>query len=132
MQNHPKINALKRLKCGLFLLFFLGVQLVALSQEVDSQITVTGLVLDEKGIPLMGATVMEEGTSNGVVTDFDGNFQIEASPEAQISISFIGFKTKTIAATTGFVEVSLEPDAAALDEVVVIGYGQSKQRDLTG
>ncbi|MCG9970596.1 SusC/RagA family TonB-linked outer membrane protein [Christiangramia crocea] len=132
MQNHPKINALKRLKCGLFLLFFLGVQLVALSQEVDSQITVTGLVLDEKGIPLMGATVMEEGTSNGVVTDFDGNFQIEASPEAQISISFVGFKTKTIAATTGFVEVSLEPDAAALDEVVVIGYGQSKQRDLTG
>jgi len=132
MQNHQKISSLRRLGAGLFLVLFFGVQLLALAQDGNSQITVTGVVLDEKGIPLPGATILEVGTSNGVVTDFDGNFQIEASSNSQISISFIGFKTTTIAATEAPVEVSLEPDAAALDEVVVIGYGETTKRDLTG
>ncbi len=132
MLNRTKINAFKSIKSCLFLILLLGAQFSVNAQDETSQISVSGIVQDDQGIPLPGATVMEVGTNNGVVTDFDGNFQIEVSPESQISISFIGFKTKTIAATEEPVEVTLESDAAALDEVVVVGYGESKQRDLTG
>lgn len=131
MQKNSTINVLKRWKAGLFLLFFLGIQLSASAQ--DSGLLVKGKVLDETGLPLPGATIIEKGTSNGVVTDFDGHFEIRVSgATAQLNISFIGYKTKTIAASQEPLEVSLAPDTAALDEVVVIGYGESKQKDLTG
>lgn len=108
---------------------FLSFSLPGLAQEL----LVQGKVLDDSGIPLPGATVLEVGTDNGVVTDFDGNFQIEVSgPGSELAISFLGYETKTIEATDSFMEVKLLPDTAALEEVVVIGYGESRQKDLTG
>lgn len=132
MQNETTMNVIKQSALIAIICLFLGIPFSASAQQDASQITVTGLVLDDQGIPLPGATVLEKGTSNGVVTDFDGNFSIKVPSTAQIEISFIGYKTKTIEAGKDPVQVTLESDAAALDEVVVIGYGQSKQRDLTG
>jgi len=130
MQNHAKMGLYKRAKFIAFLLMFIGSQLSASAQE--AKINVKGVIIDEKGIPLLGTTILEKGTKNGVVTDFDGNFEITVSSDSQIEVSFIGYKTQTIAATEKPVRVSLMPDESTLDEVVVIGYGKSKQRDLTG
>lgn len=95
---------------------------------------VTGTVTDENGNPLPGASVIEKGTSNGVQTDFDGNFSIEVSNENSILvISYIGFTTQEVAVSgQASITVTLQEDTAKLDEVVVIGYGTQKKSDLTG
>lgn len=98
------------------------------------EITVSGTVTDSNGAPLPGASVVEKGTSNGTQTDFDGNFSIAVSNnEAVLEISYIGFKTQqvTVGSQTQ-IKITLEEDAAGLDEVVVIGYGTVKKSDLTG
>ena len=103
--------------------------LAASAQEM----LVKGKVLDDSGVPLPGATVLEEGTGNGVVTDFNGDFEIQVSgPSSKLAISYIGYITKTIDASSSVGEVRLSPDTATLEEVVLIGYGQSRQKDLTG
>ena len=94
---------------------------------------VTGTVTDENGIPLPGASIVEEGTSNGVVTDFDGNFQISvANPDATLVISYMGYKSQKLAASQDHMNITMEPDATALEEVVVVGYGTTVKRDVTG
>lgn len=95
---------------------------------------VNGTVTDALGEPLLGATVLEKGTSNGVSTDFDGRFTIDLKNEnAVLVVSYIGFITQEIAIAnrTSF-EVSLVADVSSLNEVVVIGYGQIARRDVTG
>ena len=96
--------------------------------------TVSGIVLDSEGLPLPGATIIEKGTNNGTQADFDGNFQLKTSKEdAILVVSFVGFSTKEVAiAGQSSIKVSLEIDAAALDEVVVVGYGTQKKTDVTG
>ena len=131
MQNNKLINALKKSGTGFLLLLFFSISLVTSAQE--SQLSVKGKVVDDTGLPLPGATIVEAGTTNGVVTDFDGNFQIEVSgPSAELNISYMGYQTQTVAASDQFLEIKLLPDTAALEEVVIIGYGESKQKDLTG
>ena len=96
-------------------------------------VTVTGTIVDSSGIPLGGAGVVELGTTKGTQTDFDGNYSIDVPSDAQLQISYIGFTTKTIAVngqTT--LNITLEEDAQSLDEVVVVGYGTSKKKDITG
>ncbi len=125
-------NYFKKRITGFFLFFLFGISFLATAQDNGKRI-IQGKVLEVSGIPLPGATLIEKGTSNGVLTDFDGIFEIEISGESSIlEISFLGYKTKTIAASEDFMTITLNTDAAALDEVVVIGYGQSRQRDLTG
>lgn len=94
---------------------------------------VTGRVLDAKGEPIIGATIMEKGTSNGTITDFDGNFILEVSDGAPIEISYIGYKSQYIDSVVGkdFL-ITLKEDAEILDEVVVVGYGTQKKVNLTG
>ena len=93
---------------------------------------VTGTVSDSQG-PVIGASVVEKGTSNGVVTDFDGNFTLNVKPGATIVISYIGYTTKEIVVgNQSNLKVTLEEDNAALDEVVVIGYGVQKKKLVTG
>ncbi|MBU2946200.1 SusC/RagA family TonB-linked outer membrane protein [Zobellia uliginosa] len=102
-------------------------------QGLYAQKTVTGTVLDEVNQPIPGANVVVQGTSNGVVTDFDGNFSIEASGENTLSISYIGYATQTV--TVGdktTITVTMEPDVQQLEDVVVIGYGTVKKSDVTG
>ncbi len=95
--------------------------------------TVKVSVKDSQGEAVIGASVIEQGTRNGGVTDFDGNFTINLSADKPIVISYIGMKTKTVNAK-GKTEVNvvLEEDATTLNDVVVIGYGTMRKKDLTG
>ncbi len=93
---------------------------------------VTGTVSDANG-PLPGASVVVKGTTNGTQTDFDGNYTITAGSDATLVFSYVGFKTKEVAVngqTT--INLTLEEDAQALEEVVVIGYGTTTVKDATG
>lgn len=99
-----------------------------------AQKAVTGTVKDASGEPMIGVSVMVDGTSVGAVTDFDGRFTIQNVPEkAVLKISYIGFKEQKISvAGKNSFNVTMQEDAAALDEVVVVGYGTMKKKDLTG
>ncbi len=110
---------------GLFLLL-LGMQ------SMQAQQTITGTVTDELG-PVAGANIVVQGTTNGTQTDFDGNFTIETSSTAVLVISYIGYATQNV--TVGnqtTINVQLAEDASQLEEVVVIGYGTAKKKDVTG
>jgi iron complex outermembrane receptor protein len=101
----------------------------------QQQTTVTGTVLDAQGQPLVGATVLERATNNVAITDGNGGFTITvSSPAAVLQFSFTGFKTTEIPASTVNLSspVQMEDDYRLLDELVVIGYGQTKRGDLTG
>ncbi|MBQ8990291.1 MAG: TonB-dependent receptor [Prevotella sp.] len=99
-----------------------------------AQSKVSGTVVDASGEPVIGASVIVKGTSTGTVTDFDGNFTIPSVPaNASLEISYIGYKTQTIpVAGKSTINVTLQEDAALLDEVVVVGYGVQKKSDVTG
>ncbi|KGK31187.1 TonB-dependent receptor [Cellulophaga sp. E6(2014)] len=101
------------------------------SKKVSQQ-TITGVVLDENNAPLPGASVQVKGTSNGVVTNFDGEFQIATSIGSILKISYIGYKTEEVTVTSTTVRTQLIPDAAELNEVVVVGYGSQTKADVTG
>ena len=95
--------------------------------------TVKGTVKDAKGEPVIGATVQEQGTKNVAVTDLDGNFSIKLSGNNQVSFSYIGMKTLVVDAKgKSVLNVTLEDEATALDDLVVIGYGSVRRKDLTG
>ncbi|WP_417444509.1 SusC/RagA family TonB-linked outer membrane protein [Joostella sp.] len=99
-----------------------------------SQETVLGTVKDSKGTPIPGVNVIEQGTSNGVVTDFDGNYEIKnVSSVSVLEYSYMGFKSQMIA-TNGEnkIDVVLNEDFEQLDEVVVVGYGTQKREKVTG
>ena len=93
---------------------------------------ITGTVVDAMG-PVIGASIMEKGTTNGTVTDFDGNFSLNVKPGATIVVSFIGFKTQEIAVgNQSTFNITMEDDNAVLEEVVVVGYGVQKKKLVTG
>lgn len=98
-----------------------------------AQKTVRVNVKDSNGEAVIGATVLEKGTRNGGVTDFDGNFTLKLSGENPVQISYIGMKTQTVkVGNKTSIEVVLEDDATTLNDVVVIGYGTVRKKDLTG
>ena len=94
--------------------------------------TVKGRVLDEFGEPMIGVTVKLKGTSTGAVTDIDGNFSVAAKPGEELEVSCLGYKTLTVRAGAQLMTIKMETDVTGLDDVVVIGYGTMKKRDLTG
>ena len=107
----------------------------ALSLSVSAQtITLNGNVKDTTGEPIIGASIVEKGnTTNGTITDLDGNFSLKVPANATVIISYIGMKTQEIAIKgKSKLDVTLSDDAKALDEVVVIGYGTAKRKDITG
>lgn len=112
----------------------LSTQLDASPQGVQQQGNVVkGKVVDANGEPVIGATIKEVGTDNGTVTDVDGNFTIKTQADATLEISFIGYQSQTLKAVTGKeLAITLKEDTEMLDEVVVIGYGAMKKKDLTG
>ncbi|TMI66285.1 MAG: TonB-dependent receptor [Bacteroidetes bacterium] len=93
---------------------------------------ITGKVTDDKGQPLEGATVLIKGTPNGTKTNASGDFSIEADANATLIISYVGFITIEVKAVAGAANVQLKPQANSVEAVVVVGYGTSKKRDLTG
>ena len=90
-----------------------------------------GNVVDATGEPVIGATVMEKGTSNGTVTDFDGNFKLKVAAGKTLTFSYIGYQTQDLPAADGM-KVTMQDDALALNEVVVTGYTTQRKADLTG
>ena len=93
---------------------------------------ITGTVVDAQG-PVIGASVMEKGTTNGTVTDFDGNFSFNVNPGATIVISYIGYETQEIkVGNQSNINITLSEDDAVLEEVVVVGYGTMKKKLVTG
>ncbi len=104
------------------------------SQNIEyEKETISGIITDENGAPLPGASILEEGTKNSTVTDYDGKFKfIVESSSSVIVISFVGYKTKKVAAGNGTLNVQLEPDATNLQEVVLVGYGTAARKDVTG
>jgi len=123
---------MKQVKCKFpvrILTLLLG---LFLSVSAFAQSTITGQVKDATGEPVIGASVLINGTSNGTVTDLDGNFSVSVQPGATLTISYIGFQKQQVAATNGMVITLQEDQAQQMNEVVVIGYGAVKKSDLTG
>jgi len=87
--------------------------------------------LEPNGEPAIGASILQVGTTNGVITDFDGNFELNVPEGAQLQISYMGFQTQTVPAKNGMV-VNLVEDSHQLQEVVAIGYGSQKKKEVTG
>ena len=104
-----------------------------LPTEVQQAKRITGVVSDVMG-PVVGATVKVKGTSNGVATDFDGNFSLQASPGQTLVVSFVGYIPKEVKVTAGqnVYNITIEEDRQMLNEVVVVGYGTMKKSDLSG
>ena len=119
----------RRLKQSVSLLLLLFCSISLMAQER----TISGVVKDTRGETIIGANIVEKGTSNGTVTDIDGNFQLSVGNNAVLQISYIGYLTQEIntAGRTTF-EIVIEEDTHALDEVVVVGYGTARKIDLSG
>ena len=97
------------------------------------KITVTGTVLDEFGDPMIGATIMQKGTSNGTAADIDGNFELSVEPNATLVVSYVGYDPMDVAVNgQKHLEIVLKENATLLSETVVIGYGTVKKSDATG
>ena len=112
------------------LLFAFMTVLLSASVFAQETVDVKGTVLDENGWPLTGAYVLVQGTSNGTLTDLDGNFTLTAPKGAMLEFTFMGYLTQVLPAQTQM-NVALQPDALMMEEVVVVGYGTQKSKDLT-
>ncbi|MDR0573507.1 MAG: TonB-dependent receptor [Tannerella sp.] len=103
------------------------------TQTVQQQAQVSGVVKDEAGEPVIGANVVEKGTTNGIITGVDGSFSLSVKSNAILLISYIGYKNQEIPAVSGRrLEIILQEDAEMLDEVIVIGYGTVKKANVVG
>ncbi len=117
------------MKQYLLTLFCLCVSMIALAQQK----TITGTVIDTRHEPVIGASVLEKGTSNGTITNLDGEYSLKVSPGATLVFSYIGYKTQEIRVSANTnINVTLAEDAEQLQEVVVVGYGVQKKSSLTG
>lgn len=104
----------------------------AYSSFAISQTNVTGTVSDDQG-PLPGVNIIEKGTTNGVTTDFDGNYTIDVSENATLIFSYIGYTSQEVeVAGRSSINVTMAVDAQALDEVVITGFGSQAKVDVTG
>ena len=111
-----------------------GMAVSPISQELlQNSVKITGKVVDVQGEPVIGATVMEKGTTNGIITDVDGNFTLNVSPNRKLQVSYVGYQTQEITiGSNRTLRITLKEDSELLDEVVVVGYGTMKKSDLTG
>ncbi len=103
---------------------------VALLPVMAQAMAVTGQVTDQNGEPIIGANVVVKGTTNGTITDFDGNYSIDAPENATLVFSYLGMATQEHQVTSNTLSVVLKEDNQVLEEVVVTGYGTTKKRDL--
>ncbi|WP_300503483.1 TonB-dependent receptor [uncultured Duncaniella sp.] len=123
------------MKCTLTLLRSIVLMIVCMTPlwAYSQNITVTGTVQDEAGDPLIGATVQQKGSSNGIATDIDGQFKLSVPKNATLVVSYVGYTTQSVAVEgRTSLTITLKENSEVLDEVVVVGYGQMKRSDMTG
>lgn len=114
-------------------LFLIACLLFTATSGFSQNKTVTGTVTDATGEPLIGASVLQQGTSNGVITDIDGKYSIQVPPEATLEFSYVGMVKQAVkVGNRSVIDVQMNDDSQMLAETVVIGYGSAKKRDLTG
>ena len=127
---------MKQLTVLSLLLLMLLVPAYSSAQTASGSVTVTGTVVDEASLPLIGASVNVIGTKPpvGVITDIDGNFELQLTkPDATLEVRYVGYETAEVKATPGTnMEIILKENSTALEEVVAIGYAVTKKSDLTG
>src|SRR5574344_858307 len=104
--------------------------ITSVTETQQSDVTVHGSVKDAKGSPIMGASIVEKGTSNGTVSDMDGNYSIRVKSGSTLTVSYLGFLTREVKAGNN-VNITLQEDLKSLNEVVVIGYGTQRKGDVT-
>ena len=110
------------------LLTMLAVAFLAL--DVSAQVTISGHVKDETGEDVIGASIVVKGTSNGTVTDFDGNFRLQCREGATLLVTYIGYTPQEVKASDGLA-ITLQEDVAQLNEVVVVGYGSMAKKEIS-
>ena len=115
-------------------MMLLGIFTPTLALAQGGKYEVKGVVVDAAGIPVIGATIIEVGTTNGTATDIDGQYVLNVTDDkAVVNISYVGYKSVELVASSALLKnVTLEEDLLSLDEVVVIGYGGVKKNDMTG
>ncbi|MDD5346837.1 MAG: carboxypeptidase-like regulatory domain-containing protein, partial [Proteiniphilum sp.] len=118
------------LKGFMLSLFFLMITLPSLLAQGST--TVEGKVVDDQSEAMIGVSVLEKGTSNGTVTDLNGNYQLSIREGATLVFSYIGYITQEHAVSGGTLNVTMDEDTRTLDELVVVGYGVQKKSSLTG
>jgi TonB-dependent SusC/RagA subfamily outer membrane receptor len=122
---------MKKSKC--YLLGVLALFCLMPTKVFAQNLTVEGTVQDETGEPLIGVTVVVQGQGTGAITDFDGNFRIQSVRQgAKLEFSYVGYLTQVLEVRGRSMNVTMQPDTKALEEVVVIGYGQQKKVTITG
>ena len=134
-----KMNFNKAMAAALILMGGALVSPVSYAAPADSQIeaqqtrNVSGRVVDDKGEPVIGATIQNMSTKAGAMTDYDGRFSIEAEPGQTLQVYMLGYKDQTIKVTSaGNIDVVLVEDAEMLQETVVVGYATQKKLNVTG
>ncbi|MFC2127109.1 SusC/RagA family TonB-linked outer membrane protein [Bacteroidota bacterium] len=123
----------KRFPVSGFLLLLVLVLSSFSSVSLQAQNRVSGTIYDSDGLPLPGANIIEKGTKNGTITDFDGNYSIAVSPQSTLVYSFLGFESQEIAiGGRNKINVTLTEGGEVLDEIVVVGYGTQKKESVVG
>ena len=120
---------MKKAKSQFYRLLML-IAVVVFALDVSAQTTISGHVKDDTGEDVIGATILEKGTSNGTVTDLDGNFKLECKDGATLVVSYIGYDPQEVKARNG-IEITLSEDVAQLNEVVVVGYGSMAKKEIS-
>lgn len=113
-------------------IFYCAISLLNGLEAIAQVVQIKGQVTDKSGEPIIGANIVQKGTNNGVISDIDGNFSLNAEKGETLIISFIGYQTKEVKTTSSFMNIVLTDDTEVLDEVVVVGYGSQKKSDITG
>ena len=120
---------MKKAKSQFYRLLML-IAVVVFALDVSAQTTISGHVKDDTGEDVIGATILEKGTSNGTVTDLDGNFKLECKDGATLVVTYIGYDPQEVKARNG-IEITLSEDVAQLNEVVVVGYGSMAKKEIS-
>lgn len=136
--KHRKLSVSKMLALGLLISYSTHIEANIANETTGIQqnntYKVSGAVTDTNGEPVIGASISEKGTSNGTITDIDGNFTLSVAPNSKLVVSFIGYATQefTIGRNNMQLNIILKEDSKMIDEVVVVGYGVQKKENLTG
>ena len=119
-------------RIGILLILIVSIATVNLIYAQNTN-NIQGIILDSTGAPMIGASVMVKGTTNGTITDVDGNFRLTAPSTATLVVSYVGYITQEVSITgKQSVKITLKEDTGLLEEVVVVGYGTQKKETLTG